>query len=149
MFMLRYRLDDLGAYQFEKLVQSSLKAALGLSVESWGNRADHGRDSYSRGTLRFPDPAQESAGPFVFQTKFVEGANAAGSRPARALLSSASKERDRISERIARKTWGRPAHFVFIANSLVAGALREKIRSVFRRVLPSTEIHVWAGDDVA
>ena len=51
--MLRYRLDDLGAYQFEKLAQSALKVRAGLSVESWGNRGDWGRDSYTPSPLRF------------------------------------------------------------------------------------------------
>src|SRR5207253_8563056 len=76
--MLRYHLDDLGHYQFEKLAQSALKASIGLSVESWGNRGDWGRDSYSPGKLRFPDQRRESSGPFIFQVKFVEGANSAG-----------------------------------------------------------------------
>jgi hypothetical protein len=70
--MLRYRLDDLGAYRFEKLTQSALKALLGLGVESWGNRGDWGRDSYAPGSLRFPDPKVQTDGPFIFQAKFVE-----------------------------------------------------------------------------
>jgi hypothetical protein len=86
--MVRYRLDDLGPYQFEKLTQSALKASIGLGVESWGNRGDWGRDAYAPGPLRFPDPNALTAGPFIFQTKFIEGANAAGSRPSAALLSS-------------------------------------------------------------
>jgi hypothetical protein len=65
--MLRYQLDDLGPYQFEKLVQSALKAAIGLGVESWGNRGDWGRDSYAPGTLRFPDDKLQTKGPFIFQ----------------------------------------------------------------------------------
>jgi hypothetical protein len=32
--MIRYKLDDLGWYQFEALMQSLLKAELGLGVES-------------------------------------------------------------------------------------------------------------------
>ena len=63
--MLRYHLDDLGPYQFEKLTQSALKAALGLGVESWGNRGDWGRDSYSRGPLRYPDPKDQTKECFV------------------------------------------------------------------------------------
>lgn len=146
--MIRYRLDDLGCYQFEKLVQSSLKASVGLGVESWGNRADMGRDAYAPGLLRFPDRRQELKGPFLFQVKFVEGANASGSRPTRTLLSSASKERDRISHRLTQRMWNLPSHFVFITNSPIDAAVREKLRLLFSEVLPSTEIHVWGGDDV-
>ena len=76
--MIRYRIDELGWYQFEALIQSLLKADLGLGVESWGGtHGDHGRDAYFDGPLAFPtNEARE--GPFVFQAKFVEGANAAG-----------------------------------------------------------------------
>jgi hypothetical protein len=146
--MLRYRLDDLGCYQFEKLVQSSLKAAVGLGVESWGNRADMGRDAYTPGPLHFPDPRIKTKGPFLFQAKLVEGANAAGSRPNRALLSSASKERARILQRLKHKAWKCPSHFTFITNSPIDAVVREKIRALFAEVLPSTEIYVWSGDDV-
>src|SRR5947209_3353503 len=97
--MIRYRLDDLGPYQFEKLMQSALKATLGLSVEAWGNRGDWGRDAYAPGALRFPDPNQITPGPFIFQAKFIEEANAAGSKPSAALVSSAAKEVERIAER--------------------------------------------------
>lgn len=146
--MLRYRLDDLGPYQFEKLTQSALKATVGLGVESWGNRGDWGRDAYAPGPLRFPDPSVPTDGPFIFQTKFIEGANAAGSRPNAALLSSASKEVARILERKTRRTWVEPTHFTFISNSLTDAKTREKLRAIFSDTLPSAAIHIWGGDDV-
>ncbi|MEN8178769.1 MAG: restriction endonuclease [Pseudomonadota bacterium] len=46
-----YKFDDLGWYQFERLVQGLLKAELGLNVESWGGRGDWGRDAWSEGQL--------------------------------------------------------------------------------------------------
>ena len=49
--MIRYNLDDLGWYQFEWLVQSLLKSEIGLAVESWGQRGDHGKDAYAHGQL--------------------------------------------------------------------------------------------------
>jgi hypothetical protein len=76
--MSRYRLDDLGCFQFEELIQALLKAVWGLAIESWGTRGDYGRDAYYSGLLRFPDGDQECKGPFLFQVKFVECANAAG-----------------------------------------------------------------------
>lgn len=146
--MLRYRLDDLGPYQFEKLSQSALKSLVGLGVESWGNRGDWGRDAYAPGSLKFPDPSQVNAGPFIFQTKFIEGANAAGARPKSALLSSASKEVARINERIANRKWQSPRFFTFITNSLLDAAVREKVREIFKKALVNTEVLVWGGDDV-
>ena len=52
---MRYKLDDLGAYQFEQLAQSLLKAHAGLTVESWGRRSDFGRDAYTPNALHFPN----------------------------------------------------------------------------------------------
>jgi hypothetical protein len=146
--LLRYHLDDLGPYQFEKLAQSALKASVGLGVESWGNRGDWGRDAYARGPLRFPDPKEQTAGPFIFQVKFVEGANAAGSRPGAALLSSSSREVARLLDRMRKGIWKGPAHFTFITNSLVGAEQREKIRAVFQEAMVSAAIHVWGGDDI-
>jgi hypothetical protein len=146
--MLRYHLDDLGPYQFEKLTQSALKAVGGLTIESWGNRGDWGRDSYSPGPLRFPNSKVQTTGPFIFQTKFVEGANSAGARPQAALVSSASKEVSRILDRIKKHIWKEPTHFTFITNSLVGADCREKIRALFEKVMPSARVVVWGGDDV-
>jgi hypothetical protein len=146
--MLRYRLDDLGAYQFEKLVQSALKVRAGLGVESWGNRGDWGRDSYAPGSLRFPDPKVQTRGSFIFQTKFVEGANSAGARPRAALISSASKEVNRISDRVRKGTWGMPTHFTFITNSLIGANERDQIRTMFVDAMPLSAVVVWGGDDV-
>ena len=146
--MLRYRLDDLGAYQFEKLVQSFLKAYAGLAVESWGNRGDWGRDAYAAGSLRFPDKRTVSPGSFVFQVKFVEGANSAGARPASLLLASSSKEIANIRRRIQQRTWVHPRNFTFITNSNLEAGTREQIRTVFAQAFSNTTIIVWGGDDV-
>ncbi len=87
-------------------------------------------------------------GPFLFQTKFIEGANAAGSRPGTALVSSASKEITRILERRARRIWAEPTCFTFITNSLIEARNREKLRAMFSEAIPSATIHIWGGDDV-
>ena len=97
--MLRYHLDDLGWFQFEWLLQSLLKAELGLAVESWGGRRDFGRDAYSSGPLRFPMRERDNDGPFLFQMKFVENANAAGSRVEQAISSAVQKEATRFARR--------------------------------------------------
>jgi hypothetical protein len=65
--MLRYRLDDLGWYQFEWLCQSLLKASIGLGVECWGGHSDLGRDAYCQSDLPFPSNSSISKGPFCFK----------------------------------------------------------------------------------
>jgi hypothetical protein len=54
MEAVRYNLDSLGWFQFEWLAQVFLKSELGIGVESWGTRGDHGKDAFSNGPLRFP-----------------------------------------------------------------------------------------------
>lgn len=146
--MTRYRLDDLLGYQSEKLVQSLLKASISLDIEAWGNRSDFGRDAYTPHALNYPDKKRRSNGPFLFQVKFVENANAAGAKPAHALLTSADKEIAAIKARKTQAQWRPLAHFTFITNALIQAALRDKLRSKFEAVLDNSEVHIWGGDDV-
>src|SRR4051812_23879262 len=89
---MRYRLDDLGWFNFERLVQALLKASLGLGVEAWGGSGDHGRDAYCADPLRFPSRHETSDGPFLFQAKFVQHANATGSDWFPAIRTAVQKE---------------------------------------------------------
>jgi hypothetical protein len=145
---MRYKLDDLGAYQFEELVQSLLKAQVGFSVESWGRRSDFGRDAYTPNALHFPDKNIETPGPFIFQVKFVEDANASGAKPTGALLGSVSKEITRIRERKSDPRWIEPSHFTFLTNSPIGATLREEVREKFKSILPDSSIITCDGNDV-
>ena len=75
-----YQLDTLGGDQFENLIQALLIADLGLGVEAWGGSADHGRDAYCASELNFPNRRVTNPGLFVFQAKFISGANATGAK---------------------------------------------------------------------
>src|ERR1039458_8922040 len=145
---MRYNADNLGAYQFEQLTQSLLKATSGLSIESWGRRSDYGRDAYTPNPLRFPDPQLETTGPFLFQVKFVERANAAGAKPKRALVSSVSKELARIDERKRSRKWIAPSYFVFLTNSPIDAELRDEIRQKFADTLNDSAIVIYSGNDI-
>jgi hypothetical protein len=145
---MRYKLDDLGAYQFEQLAQSLLKAHAGLAVESWGRRSDYGRDAYTPNSLHFPSKDVENSGPFLFQVKFVEEANAAGARPAGALSDSVSKEIACIKKRKTNSIWAEPSHFTFLTNSPIQAPLREEIREKFHSVLPNSTVIIFGGDDL-
>jgi len=68
--MLKYNLEKLGWYQFEKLVQSLLKAELGIGIECWGGHKDYGRDAFFKGRLRYPTKEIINEGNFIFQVKF-------------------------------------------------------------------------------
>ena len=144
---MRYRLDDLGWYQFEWMIQALLKAELGIGVESWGGRGDFGRDAYSLGSLPFPSRHINSEGPFVFQVKFVEPEGT--DRSAR-LRSAVQKERDRILNRQTHRPdlWSPVAHYVLITNIDLNSDQRIAIQHEFANALPNAAVHTLSGKDV-
>src|SRR6266550_3625971 len=97
--LIRYHLDDLGWFQFEWLCQSLLKAKMGLRVEAWGGHSDLGRDAYAEGEFSFRKDFLDS-GTFVFQAKFVAGANAAGADPRAAINAAVEGEMKQIRKRL-------------------------------------------------
>jgi hypothetical protein len=145
---IRYRLDDLGWFQFEWLVQSLLKARIALGIESWGGaHSDHGRDAYFDGPLAFPtDEPQDGA--FLFQAKFVASANAAGAKPFPAVSQAVRKEAMRIKKRIADGEWEDIKHYTLITNAPLSVDDRAGTASVIREVLGHTGITIWSGNDV-
>lgn len=146
--MGRYQLDDLGWYQFEMLIQSLLKAVCGLGVESWGKRRDFGRDAFCQLPLSFPDK-KLTDGPFIFQVKFVENANAAGARPGHALVSAVKKEKISIQQRKKTHKWQDPKYFTLITNAPLSADLRIKLKEILIQELPKTEITIWGEGDVS
>ena len=151
--MIRYRLDELGWRQFEELIQQLLKQDLSVAVQAWGGHRDNGRDAFYRGRLRFPDREILSEGPFLFQVKFVEGANAAGAQPAVALISAVRKEAERIEERLRADDrlsadWRAIRHYVLYTNVSLSPGLRSQVEEVFAVVLPACAIHTMGGYDV-
>lgn len=146
-----YRFDELGWFSFERMCQALLRAAHGVSVEVWGgSKSDRGRDAYASEPLRFPDSSVENEGPFVFQAKFVEGANSAGARPEPALLSAVRKERDRIRQRLADSDWEeQPSFYTLMTNVPMDGDMRESVRGVIREVLPVATIVTLGASDLA
>ena len=145
--MLRYRLDDLGWFQFESLVQSLLKAKLALGIESWGGPGDHGRDAYFDGPLRYPS-TEVHDGPFLFQVKFVQGANAAGAVPREALLAAVRAESTRIQRRIANHTWPGRCHYVLLTNATPSPSLRTLLRQALLDSAGPLDVHIHGGNDI-
>ena len=148
--MIRYQLDELGWYQFEWLVQAALKAELGLGVESWSSpRGDYGRDAYFDGELAFPAKVP-AHGPFLFQVKFIEHANAKGSKPMPAFLSAVRKEMGRIRARCdsTPEQWETPAHYGLLSNTPLGADDRLTIRNIVAQALPSTTLTCLGASDV-
>lgn len=145
--MLRYRLDDLGWFQFEALIQSLLKAELGLGIESWGGSGDHGRDAYFDGALSYPTRASHD-GPFLFQAKFVQGANATGATPNGHLMSAVRAECRRIKGRIDSGTWSSLGHYVLLTNVRPSAPARKRIRIALKALDGDMAVHLHGGLDI-
>jgi hypothetical protein len=145
--MIRYRLDDLGWYQFEWIVQSLLKARCGLAIEAWGGQSDWGIDAYSQEALKFPDQ-ELKAGPFLFQVKFIQEANAAGAKSDQALENSVKKEIISIHKRRAKNRWEEPKYYTLLTNAPISALLKKKLRKLLRDALPKVGVILWGGTDI-
>jgi hypothetical protein len=145
---IRYRLDDLGWFQFEQVIQSVLKAQFGFGIESWGGRGDFGRDAYYRGKLGYPSKDIQNEGAFVFQMKFVENANASGANPGPLLLKAVKTEIDNIKTRVDKGIWIKADFYIFITNALLPSVLRTTIENLFRENFPETRVYTHGGNDV-
>ncbi len=145
--MLRYHLDDLGWYQFEWLIQSLLKARCGLVVESWGGHSDFGIDAYSKKSLKFPHQDIQG-GPFLFQVKFIQDANAAGAKPEQTLVRSVRKEIRSIRERRIKGRWHQPRYYTLLTNSPISASLKIKLENLIQGVVPRSEVILWGGTDI-
>jgi hypothetical protein len=146
--MIRYRLDELGWFQFEWLCQPLLKSTLGVGVESWGGHADLGRDAYCSGPLPFDGAQSSVAGPFVFQAKFVSEANAAGAKPESAIRDAVAKEVARLQERLDEAEISAPAIYVLITNSPLSATLKAEITATIQDALPESRVVPWDAEDV-
>lgn len=146
--MIRYRLDDLGWFQFESLIQSLLKADLGLTVEAWAGHSDQGCDAYSIGPLTYPSPKKLTNGPFIFQAKFVQEANAAGAKSETALLAAVNSEVKEIEKRIIKGVWTNPSYYTLLSNAPIMASTRKKIRALLGKALPSAKIITLGGRDI-
>jgi hypothetical protein len=74
--MLRYRLDDLGAYQFEKLTQSALKASLGLGeIEAIGEGIHMRQFRSASPTLEFRQQDRSSSRPSLWRELTLQEQN--------------------------------------------------------------------------
>lgn len=146
--MLRYNLDSLGWYEFEGLVQTLLKARLGLGVEAWGGTRDWGRDAYFTGELEYPSKMRDK-GPFLFQSKFVDSANAPGAAPTANLMRAVAKECEMIRERVSHRAWKvLPNHYVLLTNAPISPETRQTIGEKVSEVIPKCATHIHDGTDV-
>jgi len=146
--MLRYEFDRLGWLNFEWLVQTWLKAEFGFNVESWGGNRDQGRDAYSAGTVTNRSGNSKYSGPVVFQAKFVEQANAAGSNYRPALLKACAAEAKAVQTRVRQGVWIQPKSYVLLTNCPVTVSDRSDVASILTSEY-SGDVTVLGAQDIS
>jgi tetratricopeptide (TPR) repeat protein len=141
--MLEYRLDDLHWSEFERLCQALLKARLSVGVEAWGGSGDWGNDAYCQAPLRYPG-SEVQQGPFQFQAKFIEGANAAGAKPKVPLVAAVKRECQRIKSRNLPS----PSVYALLTNAAVSADMRTTVKDLVQEALPDAVVVIHDGNDL-
>ena len=120
-----------------------------LVLNPGGGHHDYGRDAFAKGPLRFPgaDPVD---GPFVFQAKFVQEANAAGAEVDGVILDAIRKEANRIRARQTKSSTPPrpPKQYGLLTNAPTDATLRSKIETILSNDLAGTQITVLGGTDI-
>ena len=146
--MGRYRLDDLGWYQFENLIQSLLKTKCGLLIESWGKGKDFGRDAYTKNPIKFPDD-RENEGSFIFQVKFIDNASLNNTKGFNNLKKAVNCEIKEIQSRIEKGTWTSPNFYTLVTNFPITATQRELLRNILHDEMTNTNITIWGDNDIS
>jgi len=146
--MLRFDLDKLGWFEFESLCQTLLKFKLGLALEAWGDTHDWGRDAYYCGDLEYPTKKLQT-GTFVFQCKFINGANATGAKADDPVLEAIKKECTAIKKRLSQNVWKSiPTVYTFLTNAKLRPVIRKQIKELIKEVLPDSQVISQDGKDI-
>ena len=119
-----------------------------MAIEAWGGHSDWGRDAYAVTALPFPIRNKNSAGPFVFQAKFVEAANAKGAKPRRSLLGAVEAEAKRIHSRKTDGIWENPKWYVLLTNCPLNSTTRAAIAEIMKPVVSGAEVITLGGKDI-
>jgi hypothetical protein len=122
----KYRLNNLGWYNFERLSQTLLKAVIGAGVRSFGGSKDKGRDATFKGAVNFPSKDAKWSGYWVFQVKFIDYEEIASNEAQSRLRSELCGEMKKILRRKVRK----PDNYILITNLSVSSENRDKLDEI-------------------
>lgn len=141
---LKYRLNTLGWYNFERLVQTLLKVIVGPGVTSFGGTKDSGRDAGFKGEAPFPTTKTRWKGDWIFQVKYseIEGANK--SFEGKLILREFKKEIETIKSR--SKKW--PDNYVLFVNVRLTNTFRDKLKDLISKAGFKGNFHSIDGREV-
>jgi hypothetical protein len=141
---LKYRLTTLGWYNFEVLIQTLLKAIIGLGVTSFGGTKDSGRDAAFKGEAPFPSQKTKWKGKWIFQVKYSEFEAVSEDIQGKRILKAFQEEINKIKERGG----GWPDNYVLITNVRLSATFRDKISTVISHAGFKGNFHSIDGREV-
>jgi hypothetical protein len=141
---LRYRIGEIGWYNFETLTQTLLKAVIGPGVTSFGGSKDHGRDASFNGESSFPTKESRWSGYWIFQVKYVDFADR-GIAAAQSHLKSALRAE---MDNILRRHRARPDNYVLVTDVPLTGQSRDVLSSVVQEAGFTGNFHSVDGREV-
>jgi hypothetical protein len=122
----KYRLNILGWYNFERLVQTLLKAAIGVGVTSFGGSKDKGRDATFKGSANYPNKNTRWSGYWVFQVKYMDYEEL----PSKDAQSRLRSELCEEMKKIIKKNRKKPDNYILITNISVSSENRDKLDDI-------------------
>jgi hypothetical protein len=145
---LKYRLGSLGWYNFETLIQTLLKAAIGPGVTSFGGSVDGGRDAGFHGKAAYPNASTAWSGSWIFQVKFIDFDNSGVADARRALTSAFQKEINLIVQRRKSEVKTSDRNYILITNIPVTSQNRKKLQSIASDVTHIRNFAIIDGREV-
>lgn len=141
---VKYRLNTLGWYNFEMLVQTLLKAIIGPGVTSFGGTKDGGRDATFEGEAPFPSKETRWKGKWIFQVKY--SGEETGNERDEGKWTPGTFKREIETIRKLRREW--PDNYVFIVNVRLTATIRSKLRDLISNAGFKGNFHCIDGHEV-
>ncbi|TCM46943.1 NACHT domain-containing NTPase [Kribbella sp. VKM Ac-2568] len=148
--MPQYRLNSLGADEFERMVQALLKEVIGSGTITFGTGRDGGREATFSGKAPYPSTTEPWSGEWIFQVKFHNTELVGVDKSRKAIVRELDAELDKIVNKYKLPC----DNYILITNvplSPVAGSgTLDRIERTFSRYRDKIRnCAVWGSDDVS
>jgi len=141
----KYRLNTLGWYNFEKLVQTLLKVIIGPGVSSFGGSKDKGRDATFHGEANYPNEKTRWSGDWIFQVKFIDYEEVCSNDAQNRLKNELKNEIHKILYKYSFK----PDNYILLTNISISGDNKDKIiEEVKKSFKQKINIAIVDGDEI-
>lgn len=140
---LKYRISNIGWYNFELLAQTLLKAVIGPGVTSLGGSKDKGRDAVFKGSAAFPTAECQWTGRWVFQVKYIDVEEQGVDASRSALKSAFGKEASSILNRRSPID-----NYILLTDVPLSAQARDALAEIAVEVLANNNFAVVDGKEI-